>query len=341
MSDERQIAEALTRATKGVEANPKDAEAWAKLGKAKRDWKDIGGAIAAYEQAAIIEPGEAVHHVELAALFETAGNLERAILEMERAAALSPEDAGYRASTAALLLKTERIVEATDLLDQGLRDHPDVRLLHSLYALCCLRRAAAEESTLAEDGQHYLTTRKQVAAALSWVEKAEKARFDDADLADFVPGDRLSEAIREAKRDIGKLRERRFHGSWLVTLAAVALGVFGGTRGNEGDLASGSFFVACGILYFLSCLTPRYLINRRLLAGRGRTAAQAALAGAFSDEKTGNYVVRRDLFGNTVVEAEKKNPLWGLVMLLGLLFALPVIVPFNFIRNWLNPAISD
>lgn len=327
------VAKALVRSARTVKAHPDDPEAWAALGAARRGWKDLAGAIEAYERASQLAPDEPSHYVELAGIYQAWVVRERAILKMERVVSLRPDRPDYRASLAALLIQSGRMAEAEALLEEGRREHPEYTLFQSLLAYCRLHRA--EQSwTRTEDGI-YATTRRHVREALAWVEKAGRLRFRDEDLVEIAPGFSLSETIRAARRDIAAQRARRFHGSRPVAVVSIALGLLMISTGGGENLGGGLAILACGILYVVSCFTPQFVVNRRVLSGSAGT-------GALTAEGTGTCVVQRDFFGQAGGKEEKRGGrVTGLIVSFFIIAFLPVIVPWNFGSNWLLPAISE
>jgi tetratricopeptide (TPR) repeat protein len=85
---------------------------------------DRAGAIDAYEQAAALDPKDAIPHVELGVLYDTAHSDADAEREFKAALALDPSSTAALASISNLYLRTKRLAEAEAMLRQFLQVQP-------------------------------------------------------------------------------------------------------------------------------------------------------------------------------------------------------------------------
>jgi tetratricopeptide (TPR) repeat protein len=115
-------AEALPLLERARERHPGDARIWQVLGLAQRKLDDLGAAVAAFEKAAALAPGDALIAHSLARSALEAGLPSRRLFD--RALALAPNDAAVLLGRAAAQLAEGEIAQGIDDLDAQVRRHP-------------------------------------------------------------------------------------------------------------------------------------------------------------------------------------------------------------------------
>jgi len=128
-------AEALPLLERARERHPGDARIWQLIGLAHRKLDDLGPAVAAFEKAAALAPGDALIAHSLARSALEAGLPSRRLFD--RALALAPNDASVMLGRAAAQLAEGEIAQAIDELAAQLRLHPG--WLQGHQTLCRLR----------------------------------------------------------------------------------------------------------------------------------------------------------------------------------------------------------
>jgi tetratricopeptide (TPR) repeat protein len=116
-----------------VEVAPEHVEAWVALGDLRADAGDGAAALAAYSQAARLEPDDAVIAANRALALAATGRSPEALREFDRALGLDPELAEAATGKARTLVAAGRTEEAVRTLEAGLTAAGDqVDLLNNL-----------------------------------------------------------------------------------------------------------------------------------------------------------------------------------------------------------------
>jgi arylsulfatase A-like enzyme/Tfp pilus assembly protein PilF len=149
----------------------KDASVWSAysaLGSAWTALENTAQAVVALRKAVELRPTSVTAHYDLGlALFQT-GDLKAAAVEFETAVAGSPESADMRYSLASAYVRLDRFAEAKKELETALRLKP------ALYPANLML------------GQIYVVVEKNGAAALPYLQKAEKERPDSKEAHELV-----------------------------------------------------------------------------------------------------------------------------------------------------------
>ncbi|MFH1014978.1 MAG: hypothetical protein V1762_03565 [Nitrospirota bacterium] len=107
---------------------------------------------------------------------------------------------------------------------------------------------------------YYATEKQHVEEAQRYIEKAEKLKFNDAE---------LTAHIRSVKENIHSMYERKFYGNWLVTGIWFLIGLV--LLGQRGGAGGGLFFLAVASFYFYASRPPQFLLNRKVIKGQSPT----------------------------------------------------------------------
>jgi len=298
------IPDALFVATKATEKDASNPEAWALLGQAKYRWGDLEDAIYEYKRAVNLRPNEASYYFDLGCVYESAERWNDALLQFQRASQIDPATTMYRASIGILFIKNEKYKEGIDILERCVNEDPNNETF-KWYLAIAYTDSAYQNWTFVPEGHRYVesgwyaTTKEHVEEALNLVNKAEALQVNDADLAQH---------IKSVKKDVQNMSQRSFRGNKLAAGAGIILGlIFLGQ-----SLGTGLLYIASGILYIPACMVPKYILNRRFIAGKGQLASEKVLAEAF-EEGVGSGIAT--------------------IFLQGLF--IPVYTSWNFIKNYL------
>jgi tetratricopeptide (TPR) repeat protein len=160
-------AKALPLLELARERHPGDARIWQVLGLAHRKLEDMGLAVAAFERAAALAPGDALIAHSLARCTLEAGLPSRMLFD--RALALAPNDGSVMLGRAAAQLAEGEIDPAIGDLDAQLRLHPG--WLPGHQTLCRLRWLRGEaEAFTASFAIAVAKAPREVAIWREWVE---------------------------------------------------------------------------------------------------------------------------------------------------------------------------
>jgi len=121
------FADMLTRSDRLV-ASQKNARSYLLRAEARAFSGQLAGAIEDYEQAVRLDPNHVDTYVSRSKFYQTCARYEDAIVDINRAQALSPEDAYIRSAAIELLLNASaqsRQQEARQRLETALEDKPD------------------------------------------------------------------------------------------------------------------------------------------------------------------------------------------------------------------------
>jgi tetratricopeptide (TPR) repeat protein len=300
------VPDALYVATKATEKDATNPEAWALLGQAKFRWGETDDAIYEYKRAINLRPNAASYYFDLGSVYESADRWSDALTQYQRASQIDPSSTMYRAAIGALLVRADKYKEAITILDQCVRDEPN-NSTYQWFLAIAYTASSYENWTYVPEGQnvpegYYATTRTQVEEATRSVEKAQTLKYDDPD---------LSAKIAAVKNNIQSMLKRRFHGNGVAAGAAIVLGLL--SFANRGGSALGVYLILFAGLYIASCFTPQYVLNRKIIAGKGGNSGHI-MAALLENEKAGCW-------------------LW-LASLIIILALLPVMTGWNFLRNY-------
>lgn len=281
------VPDALYVATKATEQKGNDPEAWALLGQAKFRWGETEDAIYEYKRAIKLKPNVAPYYFDLGTVYESAERWNDALQQYQRASQIDPKSTMYRAAIGVLMLKNESYKESIEILERCLEEEPD-NATYQWFLAIAYTDSTYQNWTYVPEGApiasgYYVTQLAHIEEAENFIAKAEKMKFDD---------DELVQHIQSMKANILSMRKRKFQGSWPVTIV-------------------GLLYFGLGILYYFSCLTPQYILNRRVIAGKGESGS-AKFIGEMAQEGFGAMV-----FGFIIV-----------------LMFLPIMIPYNFLKNY-------
>jgi len=297
---EGNIGDTLYLATKATEHDGGNPEAWALLGRARFLFGDVEDAIYEYKRAIKLKPNEGVYYSELGDIYNDTAKLDDALTQYKRAAQVEPTEPWYRAQVAHVLRKQDNTAEAVQILEQCVKEKPDVETFRYELAAAYINSSRDCCTFDSETGNSFPTSKAQVLAALEFIHKAEKLNCDDSDLKSDI--DRNKQAIRESI-------QRKYDGS---TGAAVVGGVI--------------WFCAYGLgliflpFYFYASRPPKYAIYKRAIKQEG-TGAQKTfqVAGKVADVIGANENVRGGI---------------GLAVIIGTGLFLPVMAIVNYVKNY-------
>ena len=297
-----EVPDAMFVAEKATQKDGANPEAWAVLAQAKARWGDTEDAIYEFKKAIKLRPNEASYYFDLGSVYEAAERSGDALQQYERAAKIEPKTAMYRAGIGAVLVKAGKSREAAKILEQCLSEEPENATFQWSLAVAYVD-STLDNWTRVKEGDKallapgvYATEKSQVLEAQSFIEKAEKMKFDDTE---------LSEHIRQRRADIDRQLKRQFRGSMLAGILGTIIWTFA--------FGLGLIF---GPLYFWASRPPIYAINKRLLKGELTSGEETAMS-----EKAATNGVVEGLGGILV-----GNAITGLF--------LPIMAVWNFVRNY-------
>jgi tetratricopeptide (TPR) repeat protein len=178
-------AEALPLLEQARERHPQDARIWQVLGLAHRKLEDLAPAVAAFEKAAALAPGDALIAHSLARSALEAGLPATALFE--RARALAPNDGAVLLGRAAAQLDDGQIEQAIADLDLQLQRHPGWLPGHA--SLCRLRWLSGEREQFAASFERAVAAApREVAIWREWADTLMHAGWYDAALAVVAGG---------------------------------------------------------------------------------------------------------------------------------------------------------
>jgi tetratricopeptide (TPR) repeat protein len=308
------IAEAIYVATQATQRDSSNPEAWALLGQAKYRWGEIEDAIYEYKRAINLRPNEASYYFDLGCVYESTERWSEALQQFQRAVQIDPSVPMYRAGIGILLIKNEKYQEGIEILERCVKEEPDNNS-YQLYLAIAYVESAYQRWTYVPEGSHvppgyYATHLEQVREAQACLDKAEQLKVTDSE---------LEAHIRKVRANIDSMLERKFHGNWMAPIIAVVVGIIVLSQAKTGDILLGLLILASGILYFPASLTPQYIVNRRVIAGK--VDAASSFLGYLAGENVGC--------------------LWMFIG--GILLAIftPVLTAWNFYKNYLAEGFSS
>jgi len=267
------VPDALMVATKATEVQGNNPDAWALLGYCRAQWGEIEDAIYEYKRAIKLRPNDASFYYDLGAIYETSEQWKDAMQQYERAAQIDPSKAVYRAAMGGVYMKNEMYQEGIDLLEQCVKDEPDSEDYKYLLAIAYAESAYQNWTLVGEGGNappgYYATTNEHVSQAELLIQKAEDTGVSDTD---------VRQRLQEIRTNIAAMRKRKFNGNYLAIGGAIALGLYAMSQ-DDAPAGLGIYLVVFSILYAISCMTPQYKLNKRIIESGGGTSAGAMLEG--------------------------------------------------------------
>jgi tetratricopeptide (TPR) repeat protein len=301
------VADALFVATKATEVDGKNPDAWALLAQAKFRWGDIEDAIYEYKRAINLKPNDAEFYFDLGSVYESAERWDEALQQYQRASQIDPKETMYKASIGILFVKNDMFKEGIDILENCVEEKPDNTTYQWFLAIAYAESTYQNWTYVRDENAFFATQKSHVEEAENYIKKAESLNFDDSE---------LTAHIRSVKDNIQTNYNRKFHGNKLVLGAAGLFGILGlfmaADQGAEG-LVMAAAFIGMAVLYYFSCLVPQYILNRRVISGKGGTGSGDFLAHMGSGEG--------GCFGLII----------GTVIVVSF---LPFIIIYNFIKNY-------
>lgn len=299
------IPSALYAANQATQVDGSNPEAWAVSAQAKFRWGQVPDALYEYKRAIDLRPNEAQYYFDRGNVYESIEDWPNALQNYQWASRVDPMSTMYRASMGGMCYQLDRYEEAVAILKQCVAEAPDNRTYREYLALAYCTGSyehwtfvrAGNSIGLPED--HYATTKFQVDEALASVQKAQQLDLQTPEVRDFV---------NRIQANIQSMLARHFHGNKLAAGAAIFLGVILLLSSNLWGL----FYLFCGVSYVVSCFTPQYLVNRRIIEGK-------ALSSTFMSSL---------LFEGGV------GCMGMIVGLVIIVLLLPVMAVVNFLRNW-------
>ena len=301
------VADALTVAKEAVNRNKRNPYAWDLLAQAKFRWGEIDEAIADFRKAIQLKPNEAELYFDLGNVYESLERWNDALMEFRHAIEIDPGATRYRTAVGMLLVKNKNYEDGIKILEACHQEDPQNEFCKEILAFAYVERGY-EDWTFIPPGSrvptgYYATEKSHVDRAMGFVDKAEKLG---------LKGDEAAQDIATAKQNVMSMGNRRFWGSWLTTIVALGMGLI---LIAAGGWPYGVYFLVCGILYVISARAPQFMVNRQLIAGHTKWGVRGFLADGFE----GGFVSGAIIMALTS---------------LGLLIVLPVIVLYNFVKNY-------
>jgi tetratricopeptide (TPR) repeat protein len=300
------IPSALYAATQATQVGGTNPEAWALSAQAKFRWGQIPDAVYEYKRAINLRPNEAKYYFDLGSVYESTEDWTQALQQYQWAARVEPMSTMYRASVGETYLRLEKYPEAIATLQQCVADAPD-NPTYRWFLAAAYADGAYEHWTHVLEGNatgvpegYYATSKFQVDEALASVQKAQAINLETAEMRGIING---------IHANIQSMLKRHFHGNRFAAGFAILLGLLFTLGGSLG----GVLYLAFGVFYVVSCYTPQYLVNRRVIKGETLNS--------------------NGFFASIVLEggAGCGGMVAGLVIIM---LILPVMAIVNFLRNY-------
>lgn len=299
------VADALMVATRATGLQGDNPDAWALLGYSKAQWGDVDDAIYEYKRAISLRPNDASFYFDLGGIYEEREQWKDAMQQYQRAAQIDPIKSVYRAAMGSVYIKNEMYQEGISLLEKCAQEEPDNEGYKFLLATAHAE-SAYQNWTYVERIDGYLTTNfLHVEEAQRHIDKAKAVGSSDA---------AITARIKDLQATVDDATKRRFHGN---IFAVIGAGVMGLVCLFNGAIGSGFYFLLFGGLYFHSCMTPQYKLNKRIIDGKDETSAGIMLDG-FKEDGIGGGCI---------------SVFIGLIFILML---LPIMTLWNYIKNYAN-----
>ena len=312
------VPDALMVATKATEVQGDNPDAWALLGYTHAQWGETEKAIYEYGRAIDKRPNDASFYFDLGGIYEGIEQWNEAMKQYQRATQIDPGAAVYRAAMGSVFIKNEMYEEGINILEKCIQEAPDNDGYKYLLAIA-YTESGYQHWTFVPQGHdmpsgYYATSDEQVREAERRIDKAERLEVSDSD---------LGRRLQEVRENVTSMRRRRFHGNALAAGGALVVGalwllgpLLGGAPSDAvmGGVIMGGYFLIFGGLYIVSCKTPQYRLNKRIIGGGGVTGSQEFL-GEMSSGKDGGCAAL--VFGFVIIMA-----------------VLPLMVLWNFVKNY-------
>ena len=202
------------------------------------------------------------------------------------------------------MVKLERFEEGIDLLEQCIQEEPDDAVYPHMLAFCYSVTAHQQWRYVEDDDMYFATRRSEVAAAEQYLGKMKALSRPEVD---------IDELIADLEHGIARQTTKRFHGNPLAVGGALILGAL---FLFTGIINVGLYLLVFGGLYWLSCMTLQYELNRRALEGESMDTSMDGVREAMSEEES---------FGGRIGTL--------LLSLLWILPLLPIMALWNLIKN--------
>jgi len=299
------VPDALMVATKATQVQGGSPDAWALLGYCKAQWGEVKDAIYEYKRAINLRPNDASFYFDLGGIYEGQEQWQDAMQQYQRAAQIDPRRGVYRAAMGSVFIKNEMYREGIDLLEKCVQEEPENAGYKYLLAVAYTESTYQNWTFIEKTGQYLTTSPEHIDEAEHYIEKAKALHVPDSD---------LNNRIMEVQAAIDDARKKRFHGNPLAVGGAVLLGLFLLFGGDRGGIPGGLYFLVFGVLYAVSCMTPQYRLNKRVIEGGGETSTGWMMSGFSEGVGAGCLTVIFSFF---------------LIMAI-----LPIMTVWNFVKNY-------
>lgn len=256
------VPDALMVATKATELQGNNPDAWALLGYCKAQWGEIDDAIYEYKRAIKLRPNDASFYFDLGGIYENGEQWKDAMQQYQRAEQIDPSKIVYRAAMGSVFIKNEMYQEGINLLQECVEEEPDNEGYKYLLAVAYTESTYQNWTYIPEGSEvnvppgYYATQKSHVQEAEKFIAKAEQLSVDDE----------IVEHIREVKKNIEAMDNRKFYGNWIVTGIWILFGLFAITANGVGFI-----FLAIAGFYIFASRPPQYKLNRKLILGQSPT----------------------------------------------------------------------
>ena len=256
------VPDALMVATKATELQGNNPDAWALLGYCKAQWGELEDAIYEYKRAIRLRPNDASFYFDLGCIYEEQERWEDAMQQYQRAAQIDPSNPAYRAAMGSVFIKNEMYKEGIELLEKCVQEEPENDGYKYLLAVAYTESTYQNWTFIEETGRYLATSFEHIEEAERYIKKAKALHVSDPD---------LNNRIMEVQAAIDDARKRRFHGNpfavgWAVILGLIFL--FLHSAGEPEIIWGALYFLVFGVLYAVSCMTPQYKLNKRIIEKR-------------------------------------------------------------------------
>jgi tetratricopeptide (TPR) repeat protein len=299
------VPDALMVATKATEVEGNSPDAWALLGYCKAQWGEVEDAIYEYKRAIKLRPNDASFYFDLGGIHEGREQWQDAIQQYQRAAQIDPTRAVYRAAMGSVFIKNEMYKDGIEVLERCVAEEPANEGYKYLLAVAYTESTYQNWTYIEKTGQYLTTSPEHIGEAERFLEKARALQVSDSE---------VNTRIRDVQSAVDDARKKRFHGNPLAVGGAVILGLFMLFSGDKGVIPGGLYFLVFGVLYAVSCMTPQYRLNKRVIESGGETSTGWMMSGFSEGVGAGCFTV---------------------ILSFALIMAvLPVMTLWNFVKNY-------
>jgi tetratricopeptide (TPR) repeat protein len=299
------VPDALMVATKATEVEGNSPDAWALLGYCKAQWGEVEDAIYEYKRAIKLRPNDASFYFDLGGIHEGREQWQDAMQQYQRAAQIDPTRAVYRAAMGSVFIKNEMYKDGIEVLERCVAEEPANEGYKYLLAVAYTESTYQNWTYIEKTGQYLTTSPEHIGEAERFLEKARALQVSDSE---------VNTRIRDVQSAVDDARKKRFHGNPLAVGGAVILGLFMLFSGDKGVIPGGLYFLVFGVLYAVSCMTPQYRLNKRVIESGGETSTGWMMSGFSEGVGAGCFTV---------------------ILSFALIMAvLPVMTLWNFVKNY-------